>query len=363
MQTIGIAATIHETAGEFINDNDFPVLDHIVFIASHHSLCTECLDKEMIQLQILCIIEVLYMQQLFHLCHTGFGRCYRLLLLIDGVVFLFFQLRDEFGDGVVCIGRFLPRTGNDQRRAGFIDQDGVHFIDQAVVERTLYHLIEGSDHVITQVIKTEFIVRPVGDIRIVRDFSLVEIQVVNDETDGEAKEFVYLSHPFAVSFRQIIIDGNNVDALSFQRIQIDWCRSDQRLAFTGTHLSDVSTMQNNTTNQLGIEVTHPQHAAGGFTNDRKSLWQDIIQCLTLGKTRFKFIGFVRQRRITQLLQTVLQRIDLLLYNFADLFDFLLIGSIEESVKKLIKHGHSSFYSTSVVKAMVKEIRKEPPIQA
>lgn len=91
MQTIGIAAAIHETAGEFINDNDFPVLDYIVFIAGHHCLCTECLDKEMIQLQILCIIEVLYMQQLFHLCHTGFGRCYRLLLLIDGVVFLFFS--------------------------------------------------------------------------------------------------------------------------------------------------------------------------------------------------------------------------------------------------------------------------------
>ena len=352
MQAIGVAAAIHETTGEFIYDDDFPVFDHVVLIASHHGLCTQRLGEEMVQLQIFRIIEVFYMQQLFHLCHTGFGRCYRLLLLIDGVVFLFFQLRDEFSDGVVCISRFLPRARNDQRRAGFIDQDGVYFIDQAIVQRTLYHLIEGSDHVITQVIKTEFIICSVGDIRIVRDFSLVEIQVMNDETDGEAKEFVYLSHPFAVSFRQIIIDGNNVDTLSFQRIQIDWCRSDQRLAFTGTHLSDVSTMQNNTTNQLGIEVTHPQHAAGGFTNDRKSLWQDIIQCLTLGKTRFKFIGFVRQRRITQLLQTVLQRIDLLLYNFADLFDFLLIGSIEESVKKLIKHGHSSFYSTSVVKAMV-----------
>ena len=363
MQTIGIAAAIHETAGEFINDNDFPVLDYIVFIAGHHGLCTECLDKEMIQLQILCIIEVLYMQQLFHLCHTGFGRCYRLLLLIDGVVFLFFQLWDEFGDGVVVICRFLPRTGNDQRCTSFIDQDGVHFIDQAVVQRTLYHLIEGSDHVITQVIKTEFIICSVGDIRIVCDFSLVEIQIMNNKADGETQKFVYLSHPFAVSFRQIIIDGNNVDALSFQRIQIDRCRSNQRLAFTGTHLSDVTAVQNNTANQLGIEVTHPQHAARGFTNDRKSLRQDIIQCLTLGKTCFEFIGFVRQRRIAQLLQTILQRIDLLLYNFTDLFDFLLIGSIEESVKKLIKHGHSSFYSTSVVKVMVKEIRKETPIQA
>ena len=78
------------------------------------------------------------MQQLFHLCHPGFGRCYRLLLLIDGIVVLFFQLWDEFGDGVVGICRFLPRTGNDQRCTGFIDQDRVHFINQAVVQRTLY---------------------------------------------------------------------------------------------------------------------------------------------------------------------------------------------------------------------------------
>ena len=317
----------------------------------------------MVQLQIFRIIEVFYMQQLFHLCHTRFGRRYGLLLFIDGIVFFFFQLRNEFGDGVVCIGRFLPRTGNNQRCAGFIDQNGVDFIDQAVVQRTLNHLVKRGDHIVTQVVETEFIVRPVGDIGIVRDFSLVEIQIMNDEADGETQEFIYLSHPFAVSFRQIIIDGNDMDALAIQCIQIDWCRSDQRLAFAGTHLGNVSTMQNNTTDQLGIEVTHPQHAARGFTNDRKSLRQDIIQCLTLGKTRFEFIGFVRQRRIAQLLQTILQRVDLLLYNFADLFDFLLIGSIEESVKKLIKHGHSSFYSTSVVKAMVKEIRKEPPIQA
>ncbi|CUQ04050.1 Uncharacterised protein [Bacteroides xylanisolvens] len=90
-------------------------------------------------------------------------------------------------------------------------------------------------------------------------------------------------------------------------------------------------MQNNTANQLGIEVTHPQHAARGFTNDRKSLRQNIIQCLTLGKTRFEFIGFVRQRRIAQLLQAILQRIDLLLYNFTLTRIFISFYTISNSI--------------------------------
>jgi hypothetical protein len=34
---------------------------------------------------------------------------------------------------VVLVGRFLAGTGDDERRARFVDQDGIHFVDDGEV--------------------------------------------------------------------------------------------------------------------------------------------------------------------------------------------------------------------------------------
>ena len=82
------------------------------------------------------------MKQFFHLCNTGFSRCNSFLLFINCVIFILLQLRDKFCHYVVIIRRFLSRSGNDQWCTCFINQNGVDFIDQAEMQRTLYHLIQ-----------------------------------------------------------------------------------------------------------------------------------------------------------------------------------------------------------------------------
>ena len=205
------------------------------------------------------------------------------------------------------------------------------------MERPLYHLVKGGHHVITEVVETEFVIRPVGDIGIVGNLSLLEIQVMNDEAYREAQKFINLAHPFAVALGQVIVDRNDVDALSFQCIQVYRRRSNQGFTFAGAHLGDVAPMEDNAADELHIEVPHAQYTAGRFTDDRKSLGQEIVQCLPLGQTGFELIGLVGQGSITELLQSVFQRIDLLFYNLADLLDFLFVRPVEQSVKKLIKH--------------------------
>ena len=164
MKTVGIAAAIHEAAGEFIYNDNFPVLHDVVLIPLHHGLGTEGLHEEVVQLQIFRIIEVFHMKHFFHLGNPCFRRCHGLLLFINGVVFILFQMRHQLGHDVVIIRGFLPRSGNNKRRAGFINEDGVHFIDEAVMKGTLYHLVQGGDHVITEVVKAEFVIRSVGNI-------------------------------------------------------------------------------------------------------------------------------------------------------------------------------------------------------
>ena len=56
MKPIGVAATIHHTAGKFINNDDFAILDHIVTVSLHHRFCAKCLVENVVQLQIFGVI-------------------------------------------------------------------------------------------------------------------------------------------------------------------------------------------------------------------------------------------------------------------------------------------------------------------
>ena len=87
---------------------------------------------------------------------------------------------------------------------------------------------------------------------------------------------MYLSHPLGVTFCQIIIDRNDMYALSFQCIQIRRKSRYQRLTFTGTHLCDTSLVQYHTTDQLHAVMAHADCSLGRFTHYRISLWQNII---------------------------------------------------------------------------------------
>ena len=55
---------------------------------------------------------------------------------------------------------------------------------------------------------------------------------------GQPEELVNASHPLGVAPGQIIVDGDDVDALACERVQVTGQRGDQRFAFTGSHFGD-----------------------------------------------------------------------------------------------------------------------------
>ena len=344
MKSVGIAAAIHETTGKFINNDHFTVFNYIVLIPLHHGLSTEGLNEKMVQLQIFRIIQIFHMKHFFHLCNPGFCRSHGFLFFIDGVVFIFFQMRHQLGHDIVIICRFLTGAGNNQRCTSFIDKNRVYFIDQAVMKGALHHLVQGGNHVIAKVVKAEFIIRSVGNIGIISNLSLLEIQVMDNEAYGKAEEFIDLSHPFAVALCQVIIDRNDVNAFPFQGIQVNRSGSYQGFTFTGTHFSNITAVENNTANQLHIEMAHAQYATGRFADNCKGFRKDIVQCFALGQTSLEFVGLISQGRITQLLQSIFQGINLLFYDLANLLYFFFVGSVKQPVKKLIKHGNNSLYN-------------------
>ena len=69
-------------------------------------------------------------------------------------------------------------------------------------------------------------------------------------------EHVKRTHPFGVTFGEVIIHGNYVYAVSGQCVEEYRECSHQCFTFTGCHFRNLTFMQNDTTKELYIVVNH-----------------------------------------------------------------------------------------------------------
>ncbi len=150
------------------------------------------------------------------------------------------QFRDDAIDAVILVGGLLAGTADDQGRAGFVDQDGVDFVDDGKVVLGLHAILEAELHVVAEVIEPELVVGAVGDIGVVGGAALFVVQTVDDEADGEAEEFIDTAHPLGVAAGQVVVDGNDVHAFAAERIEVDGQRGDERFTLAGFHFGDVA---------------------------------------------------------------------------------------------------------------------------
>ena len=86
------------------------------------------------------------------------------------------------------------------------------------MQGALHHLLFVDHHIIPQVIKSIFVVCPVGNIARIIGPALVGVHIMNDKPYAHAQKAVDLPHPLAVALCQVIIDRNDVHAFAFQRV-------------------------------------------------------------------------------------------------------------------------------------------------
>jgi hypothetical protein len=201
-------------------------------------------------------------------------------------------------------------AGNDQRGAGFIDQDRIDFIDDREVEVALHAVAGFEHHVVAQVIETEFVVGAVGDVGGISLLLQVMRHLRQVHAGGQAEPAVQAIHPFGVALGQVIVDRHHMHALAGQRIQIGGQRGHQGFTFAGAHFRDLAVMQDHAADQLHVEMAHLQHALAGLAADREGFRQDRVERLALGDARLQFGRLGLQFGIRQLFQGRFQRIDL-----------------------------------------------------
>jgi len=193
VETVRVTTARHDTSCELIDDQDLIILDHIVLIAEHEVVCTECEDNVVLDLKVLRICKVVDVEECLDLLHTLFCQVYDFLLLIydeitglsdllahDGVEFIKLtgfltadQLLCKDIANLIELCGLSALSGNNKRGSRLIDQYGVDLIDDAVVQVTEYHLIFVDRHIVTKIIETELIVRHISDIALVSCFSLL----------------------------------------------------------------------------------------------------------------------------------------------------------------------------------------------
>src|SRR6266542_6674075 len=113
------------------------------------------------------------------------------------------------------------RAADDQRRARFVNQDGIDFIDNRVVITPLDLLFARRGHpVIAQIIEAELAVRSVSNVHRVLFATNIRLLIMLNAANSEPKEIVELPNPFRVTSSQVIVYRDKMRAASGECIEI-----------------------------------------------------------------------------------------------------------------------------------------------
>ncbi len=171
------------------------------------------------------------------------------------------------------------------------------FVDDGVEVAALDHVLQPVLHVVAQVIEAVFVVGAVSDVAGIGILALGIVEAVHDDADGEAEEVIDLPHPFGVALCQVVVDGDDMDAVAGQRIEIDRQRRDQRFAFAGLHLGDVAFVQHHAADQLDVEMPLAEGAFGRLTHRGKGGNQNVVQRLAVSELLAELDGACFQRLV------------------------------------------------------------------
>ena len=133
--------------------------------------------------------QALFLQNVLNVQHTGVGKGHAAAFFVKRVVadnlfpfqligilagfgiFLnLFKLIDELIDIEIPLGVVFGSAGDDERSTRLVDEDGVYFVHNREGKAALHFFFYCKLHIVAQIVKTEFVIGTVGNVRIVSSF-------------------------------------------------------------------------------------------------------------------------------------------------------------------------------------------------
>ena len=229
---------MHQAAGELVNNDHLPVFDDVVTVAMENGLSSQSVVHVGGQGEVLRRVEVVYPQPPLHPLDSLLREGHYSRLLVYSVVGFAPQAGDQIGHAAVVHIRFFGGARDDERSAGLVNENVVHFVYDGVVKVPLHLLGEVQHHVVPQVVEAELVVGAVGNVGLVCLaaahgsqilIALIVGQVLRVEEEGqlvldnsyrEPQEAVDGAHPLGVALGQVIVDRDQVTPLACQSIEV-----------------------------------------------------------------------------------------------------------------------------------------------
>ena len=231
MQTIIETTSEHKTACKFINNDNFTVFNNVVNISFHNTMSFDCLIYMMKKSHIIRIHQVFNIESFFCLFNASSCNCSGLSLFVDNVIgcFIYFILillvinlnnssrNKSFSKFIyywVKLGRFVTASGNNKRCSCFINENRVNLIDNRKIRFSLHPVFFLYNHVVTKIVKSEFIICCICNITVVSCTSFFIIKTMKDTSNSKTEKTMNFSHFFSLSFSKIVVNGNNVNTFT-----------------------------------------------------------------------------------------------------------------------------------------------------
>ena len=318
VESVRPLAAGHEPTGELVDDHHLVPLHDIIHITLVEMAGLEGIVDEMRPFHIAGGVEALHAGKLLGQPNSIFGQRDRVFFFLHLEMLVGLELAGDlvglgvFGDVV------MGRPGDDQRRAGLIDQDVVNFVDNGEVEETLalLHFFRkpfvapgGHAHVVAQVVEAEFVVGAVGDVGGIGFLAFGGIHLRLDRPHRQAQADVERPHPFHVAAGEVIVDCDDMHPFALEGIEIGRQRGDECFALAGNHFSDGSRMEHHPADQLHVIVPHPEIALSRLAADGEGLDQQVIERLSGSEPAPEFGRLAAQLSIGHRLVSRFERID------------------------------------------------------
>ena len=221
METLGVTTPGKNPPRELVDDLDLAVFDDVLDVVLVELLGADRLLEVVNHVDVHVVVEVLDAEDLLDLRDAFLADCDRALLLVDLVVHVSSKARRDARKLLVELLGLLNCARNDQRGTGLIDEDGVDLVDDGVVVPALNESLLGGDHVVAQVVEAELVVGSVGDVGGIGHSTLLRGHRVLDEPRFEPEIAIDLAHPFGVTLHQVVVHGDQVNAIARQRVEIN----------------------------------------------------------------------------------------------------------------------------------------------
>ena len=310
MEALGVAAALQHPAGELVDDQHLAVAHDVLVVALVELLGPDGVLEVVDQRRVDGVVEVLDLEDLLHLGDPGLVDGHGVLALVHLVVEVALQPGRQAGELLVPAVALLGGAGDDQRRPGLVDQDGVDLVHDGVGVAALDQVLDEHGHVVAQVVEAELVVGAVGDVGVVGRPALLRLHGGQDHPDVQPEEAVDDPHPLGVALGQVVVDGDDVDALAGQGVEVGGQGRDQRLALAGLHLGDVAAVQRDPADQLDVEVALAEGPDTGLADGRERLGQQVVEGLAVGQPLAEDVGQLAQLGIGARLHPWLERVDL-----------------------------------------------------